>query len=55
MRRSIRIAIVGAGPAGLAAIIHLSRTPQVDLSVFEGAKELKEVGAVCTLCLRYEY
>lgn len=42
----LKVAIVGAGPAGLAQIIHLRRLRGIDLSVFDGATELKEVGAV---------
>jgi threonine dehydrogenase-like Zn-dependent dehydrogenase len=42
----LKVAIVGAGPGGLAAAILLSRLPFVELSVFEQARELREVGAV---------
>lgn len=42
----LNVAIVGAGPGGLATIIHFQRIPDVQLSVFDGAKELREVGAV---------
>ena len=42
----LRIAVVGAGPAGLAATIHFRRLPNIQLSVYDGTKELKEVGAV---------
>ncbi|WVQ94612.1 hypothetical protein IAU59_001692 [Kwoniella sp. CBS 9459] len=41
----IRIAVIGTGPGGLAAIINLQRLPYVDLSAFDQAKELREVGA----------
>lgn len=42
----LRIAIVGAGPGGLAAALQLSRLVDIDLSLFEAAKELREIGAV---------
>jgi salicylate hydroxylase len=42
----LKVAIVGAGPGGLAAAILLSKLPFVELSVFEQARELREVGAV---------
>jgi salicylate hydroxylase len=42
----IKIAIVGAGPGGLAAAINLLRLPFVDLSVYDQTRELREVGAV---------
>ncbi|EJT99011.1 FAD/NADP-binding domain-containing protein [Dacryopinax primogenitus] len=41
----LRIAIIGAGPAGLAAAIALGRLPDVELKVFEQARVLKEIGA----------
>jgi salicylate hydroxylase len=44
--RYLKIAIVGAGPGGLAVAIQLSRLPYIQLSVFEAAKELREIGAV---------
>ncbi|BGP36294.1 hypothetical protein JCM10449v2_000192 [Rhodotorula kratochvilovae] len=40
-----RIAIIGAGPAGLGALIALSKLEDVDVQVYEQAKELREVGA----------
>ncbi|KAH9848937.1 FAD/NAD-P-binding domain-containing protein [Lenzites betulinus] len=45
----LRVAIVGAGPGGLAATIQLSRLPYVELSVFDQARELREVGAGISL------
>ena len=42
----LRIAIVGAGLGGLAAAIELGRLSDVKLSVFEAARELREIGAV---------
>ncbi|KZT51350.1 FAD/NAD(P)-binding domain-containing protein [Calocera cornea HHB12733] len=43
--RPLRIAIVGAGPGGLAAAIALGRLPNVDLHVFDQARVLREIGA----------
>lgn len=40
------MAVVGAGPGGLAATIQLRRLPSIELSVYDQAQELKEVGAV---------
>lgn len=45
----LKVAIVGAGPGGLAAAIQISRLPDIELSLFEAAKELREIGAVCGL------
>ncbi|EIW72956.1 hypothetical protein TREMEDRAFT_59115 [Tremella mesenterica DSM 1558] len=45
----LRVAVVGAGPGGLASTIFLSRLPFVELSVFEKARELREIGAGITL------
>jgi salicylate hydroxylase len=45
--RPFRIAIVGGGPGGLATAIQLSRLSNIELSLFEAAKELREIGAVC--------
>jgi salicylate hydroxylase len=42
----LNVAIVGAGPGGLSATILLHRLTFVNLSVFEQATELREVGAV---------
>lgn len=42
----LKVAIVGAGPAGLAAAIQLRRLPNVDLDIFDQARELREIGAV---------
>ncbi|KAF2712172.1 salicylate hydroxylase [Pleomassaria siparia CBS 279.74] len=41
----MRVAIIGAGPAGLAAAIELSRLPFVDYTVYEKANQVKEIGA----------
>ena len=42
----LKVAIVGAGPGGLAATIHFRRLENVEVSVYDGARELREVGAV---------
>ncbi|KAF1851266.1 FAD/NAD(P)-binding domain-containing protein, partial [Cucurbitaria berberidis CBS 394.84] len=41
----LSIAIVGGGPGGLGAAIALSKLPHVDVTVYEKASELREVGA----------
>lgn len=41
----LRVAIVGAGPAGLGAAIALSKLPNVQVDIYEKATELREVGA----------
>jgi salicylate hydroxylase len=41
----LRVAIVGAGPAGLGAAIALSKLPNVEVNIYEKATELREVGA----------
>ena len=41
----LRIAIVGAGPGGLATAIALNKIPNVAVTVYEQAKVLREVGA----------
>ena len=41
----LRIAISGAGPAGLAAAIALRQLSDVEVTLFEQATELREVGA----------
>lgn len=45
LERPIRIAIVGAGPGGLASAIFFSRQLNISLRVIEQATELKEIGA----------
>lgn len=44
--RPLKIAIIGGGPGGLAVAIQLSRLLDIELSLFEAAKELREIGAV---------
>jgi hypothetical protein len=41
----LRVAIVGGGPGGLGTAIALSALPNVSLSLFEQARELREIGA----------
>ncbi|BAE54612.1 unnamed protein product [Aspergillus oryzae RIB40] len=41
----LRVAIIGAGPAGLGAAIEFQKLPFVDLRIYEQARELREVGA----------
>ena len=41
----LRVAIIGAGPAGLGAAIEFQKLPFVDLHIYEQARELREVGA----------
>lgn len=40
----LRIAVIGAGPAGLGAAIEFAKLPFVDVRVYEQAQELREVG-----------
>jgi salicylate hydroxylase len=42
---ALKIAVVGAGMGGLTATIALTRIADADVTIFEQAKELKEVGA----------
>ena len=41
----LKVAIIGAGPAGLGAGIALSALPNVEVSIYEKAKILRELGA----------
>jgi salicylate hydroxylase len=43
--KPLRVAIVGAGPGGLANAIALSKIPDVELTIYEKASVLREVGA----------
>lgn len=43
--QKLRVAIVGAGPAGLGAAIALSALSNVEVAVYERAKVLREIGA----------
>ncbi|KAL4791726.1 monooxygenase [Aspergillus venezuelensis] len=40
----LRVAIIGAGPAGLSAAISFQNSPFVDLQVYEQASVLREIG-----------
>ncbi|KAL3468722.1 hypothetical protein BJX99DRAFT_242844 [Aspergillus californicus] len=42
--RNIRVAIIGAGPAGLGAAIEFQKLPFVDLTIYEQATVLREIG-----------
>ncbi|WOO80007.1 6-methylsalicylic acid decarboxylase atA [Vanrija pseudolonga] len=44
-KETLRVAISGGGPAGLAAAIALREVPGVDVTIYEQATELREVGA----------
>lgn len=41
----LRIAISGGGPAGLAAAIALLEKPGLEVTIYEQATELREIGA----------
>jgi salicylate hydroxylase len=41
----LRIAIIGGGPGGLGAAIALSELENVEVTVYEQAQELREIGA----------
>lgn len=43
--KPLRVAIVGGGPGGLGAAIALSALPDVEVNIYEQARELREVGA----------
>ncbi len=42
---TLRIAIIGGGPGGLSAAIALSKLPNVEITIYEQARELREIGA----------
>ena len=42
---SIRVAIIGGGPGGLGTAIALSALPNVEVTIYEQARELREIGA----------
>jgi salicylate hydroxylase len=42
---TLRIAIVGGGPGGLSSAIALSKLPNVEVTIYEQARELREIGA----------
>jgi salicylate hydroxylase len=41
----LRVAIIGGGPGGLGSAIALSALPNVEVTIYEQAKELREIGA----------
>lgn len=41
----LQIAIIGGGPGGLATAIALSKIPNVEITLYEQAHVLREVGA----------
>lgn len=41
----LRIAIIGGGPGGLSSAIALSKLPNVEVTIYEQARELREIGA----------
>ena len=41
----LRIAIVGGGPGGLSSAIGLSKLENVQVTIYEKARELREIGA----------
>ena len=45
----LRIAIAGAGIAGLTAAIALQKHPGIEVQIYEGASELQEIGASIAL------
>ena len=42
---TLKIAIIGAGPGGLSSAIALSKLENVDVTMYEKAGELREIGA----------
>ncbi len=47
--KTLRVAIIGAGIAGLGAAIALKHHPGVDFNVYERTAELREIGASIAL------
>jgi salicylate hydroxylase len=41
----LRVAIVGGGPGGLSSAISLLKLPNVEVTIYEQARELREIGA----------
>jgi salicylate hydroxylase len=41
----LRVAIIGGGPGGLSSAIALSKLDNVEVTIYEKAKELREIGA----------
>lgn len=44
-KSQLRVAIIGAGPAGLGAAIEFSKLPFVDWKLYEQATVIREIGA----------
>jgi salicylate hydroxylase len=45
----LRVAIIGAGVAGLATAVGLQEHPDMDVQIYEKAKQLEEIGASIAL------
>lgn len=43
--KSLQVAVVGGGPGGLGTAIALSKIPDVEVTIYEQASVLREVGA----------
>jgi salicylate hydroxylase len=43
-QKKLRVAIIGAGPAGLGAAIEFGKLPFVDFRIYDQATVLREVG-----------
>lgn len=43
--KRLKVAIIGAGPAGLAAAIEITKLPFVDWTLYEKGDVVKEIGA----------
>ena len=41
----LRVAIVGGGPGGLSSAIAFSKLPNIEVTIYEQARELREIGA----------
>lgn len=48
-RAQIKVAIIGGGPAGLAAAIALSELPYIDWALYEKKPEISEIGNGLTI------
>jgi salicylate hydroxylase len=47
--KKLRVAIIGAGPAGLGAAIEFQKLPFVDVRIYDQATVLREVGTGISL------
>jgi salicylate hydroxylase len=43
--KSLKVAVIGGGPGGLGSAIALGKIPNVEVTIYEKAKVLREVGA----------